>query len=257
MNSEKKQKLGEYAATLNDLQGKIASADGIAIEQGKIALELAINAGTILNEAKGLVHYGTWKKWLAENVKGITERTAQNWMKLAKHTDLLVDCKGLNEAYLVLRIKKKPVMDNPERGAGNQSPTPGEPSSNVSANYQDKLNYAKGLIAQRVIGELQNAGVDWNVTTWTIRNDKPASNDATNKLTKTIYKLAHAISIRNHTTLKTEDETEAKIQILLTQILNAIIKASCPQQPETPKAVSPSSVELNTTPAEGVEELAA
>ena len=257
MNSEKKQKLSEYAATLNDLQAKIESADAIAVQHGKVALELAINAGTILNAAKGLVHYGTWKKWLAENVKGITERTAQNWMKLAKQVSFLVDCRSLNEAYLLLRIKKKPSVNNTKAGTGLESATPNETPEQDAAHYQDKLSHAKFLMAQRVNGEIETAGVDWNVATWSIKNDRPASDDATNKLAKTLSKLAHFVAYRDHTTLDTEVETRAKTQIVLTEILNAIVRASRSQQPDTAGVLLPCSVEVNTPPVESTEQLAA
>ncbi|MGO8678728.1 MAG: DUF3102 domain-containing protein [Limisphaerales bacterium] len=249
MNSETKQTLNEYAATLNDLQAKIESADAIAIQNGKVALELAINAGTILRQAKGVVHYGTWKKWLAENVTKVTERTAQNWMKLAKHASILADCQSLNEAYLLLRIKKKPAV-NPEGHNGDESETEDETKEQDAAQYPDKLSHAKSLMAQRVSGELQTAGVNWNVATWTIKNDRPVSDDGTNKLARTLHKLAHFVASRDHTTLDTDVETREKTKIVLNELLNVIIKASRPQQLETAENDSPCPLEVNTPPAE-------
>lgn len=257
MNKEKKQQLNEYATTLNNLQVKIESADAISIQQGKIALTLAIEAGTILNNAKGLVHYGTWKKWLAENVKGVTERTAQNWMKLAKHVSFLADCQSLNEAYLLLRIKKKPATGSVDTEADNESLTPNVSTEQGAVHHQDNLNNAKMLMVQRVIGEIQNAGVDWNVTTWAIKNNRPISDDATNKLAKTISKLTHFVAFRDHTTLDTEVETRAKTQIVLIEMLNAIIRASRPQQSEPAETLLPCLVEANTPPIEVAEAIAA
>lgn len=59
-----------------------------------VAYEL-IKIGKHLIEAKKLVQHGEWSKWLEEHI-GFTQRTAQNYMKLAR---TFADWKGPDILY--------------------------------------------------------------------------------------------------------------------------------------------------------------
>jgi hypothetical protein len=76
LNETEIQQLKQYAEQVNQLQTDIESNDALSIKHGKMALDLALKAGGILIEAKKLVKYGTWEKWVAESVPHISKRTA-------------------------------------------------------------------------------------------------------------------------------------------------------------------------------------
>lgn len=70
-------------------------ADVIAVEHrqaekaARKALDHALAAGDALLEAKGCVAHGEWAHWLSQHVPAISGRTAQLYMKLARHRDEL------------------------------------------------------------------------------------------------------------------------------------------------------------------------
>lgn len=73
----------------------------------------ALAAGDMLIEAKGLVAHGEWLPWLADNC-GIPKRTAQLYMRLAKHREL-IEAKSADVALLTIQaavelIDRKPTL---------------------------------------------------------------------------------------------------------------------------------------------------
>src|SRR5207249_1970040 len=111
-DDEDKILLNQHADELNQLQEQIQLNGALSVKHGKLTLELALKAGTILNEAKQLVRRGYWEKWIEDNVKSISIRTAENYMRFATETATkhisLSECEGLREAYLLTGIIKKP-----------------------------------------------------------------------------------------------------------------------------------------------------
>ena len=76
-----------------------------AKERNAAAVAEAMLCGKALTEAKELVGHGGWLKWLKKNCKGVHERTAQDYMRLAntKHAaDLKPD--SIRQALRLLRI---------------------------------------------------------------------------------------------------------------------------------------------------------
>lgn len=65
------------------------------------SLSAAVEAGERLIEAKALLRHGQWLPWLKNHVD-ISERHAQNYMRLARHKDV-VDIKSATVADLTLR----------------------------------------------------------------------------------------------------------------------------------------------------------
>jgi hypothetical protein len=256
MNTENKQ-LTEYAAKLNKLQAKIKSNGVVLLKTGRLVLELAIEAGTILCQVKQLLPHGEWQKWLAENVNGISDRTAEKYMKLARKTnhgsELTDDWKTLREAYLATGIIKQPTPKTPTSQEA-ESPSPAEepPAPDNSADEQN-LNDARLIIVERVRGDIETAGVNWNVATWAIKNDRPASDNTTNQLALTLSNLKKFILFRQFTAIERDVETEEKIKAVFNELLNAIIKGSHPSQPN----VAEFAIELNPQPVEAVEQMAA
>ena len=70
------------------------------------SIEAALLCGQLLAKAKDDCGHGNWLKWLRENCPDITEKTAQNWMRLAntKHVADLVNAAGLRQAYILAGI---------------------------------------------------------------------------------------------------------------------------------------------------------
>lgn len=77
------------------------------------SLSHALAAGDMLVEAKSLVGHGEWLPWLAENCP-IPTRTAQLYMRLAKHREL-IEAKSADVALLTIQaavelIDHKPTL---------------------------------------------------------------------------------------------------------------------------------------------------
>jgi len=67
---------------LMELSTDINTEHRLATNAAKTAIQHAINAGALLNEAKARVKHGEWLPWLQENCE-LSERTARNYMRLA------------------------------------------------------------------------------------------------------------------------------------------------------------------------------
>lgn len=71
----------ELATLATEIDHEIELGD----HHGLQALEHYRNAGERLLEAKASVPHGDWSEWIASNVKRASERSAQRYMRLAKH----------------------------------------------------------------------------------------------------------------------------------------------------------------------------
>lgn len=85
---------------LSVLAAEINAAHEAARRAARTTLEHAISAGERLLEAKAAVRHGDWLTWLAENVT-FSDRTAQVYMKLAKHKGV-IDTKSATAADLTV-----------------------------------------------------------------------------------------------------------------------------------------------------------
>ena len=216
---QQNQKLKGYAEQLNRLQTDIESNGALSIKHGKIALELALRAGAILRDAKDLVPKKQWGKWIEENVRGITTRTAQNYMRLAtevaiekervevknkfgktetQYVSFLADCEGLREAYLVAGIIKTPKMIDATIIPDENEMTPERMKNEDEGRYAQKVGEARLKMAQRIRNELSSPNrVTWNLAEWTIQNDKVRSVDEGNKGAALFQSLIHWMTLRN------------------------------------------------------------
>src|SRR6516165_1287740 len=71
---------------------QIKAAYGALLASHKKSLAHALTLGSLLNEAKtALGKKGKWTEWLAEYCPQISHRTANIYMKLAKHKDKFTD----------------------------------------------------------------------------------------------------------------------------------------------------------------------
>jgi hypothetical protein len=72
------------------------------ITTGRAAVVAAYECGQLLNRAKNLIGHGEFGAWLHQQFSGeISERTVQNWMRLAKTQKIadLEECRRLTDAY--------------------------------------------------------------------------------------------------------------------------------------------------------------
>ncbi|MGA9452724.1 MAG: DUF3102 domain-containing protein [Verrucomicrobiia bacterium] len=265
-------KLKQYAEEVNQLQTEIASNDALSIKHGKVALNLVIKAGGILNEAKKLVKHGGWGKWVSENVTGISKRTAENYMKLAKkaaetqYVALLDGAQSLREAYIrVGIINEKPDTEHPD----SEQPTPENAEGEITpekmkktdkVQYDAKLNEARQKIRTFVRNTIDaSKRINWNLSTWTIKNNKPCSGDGANCGAALFRDLQDWVAKREFSTLTREDEVCAKAGIVLSEVVTTIILANTMTKLEvTPEVklmdiVPPYSMELDRQPVEVVE----
>jgi hypothetical protein len=101
-----------------------------AVGYGQMAIRYAIKAGEIMCRAKEILQHGEFLPWLETQLPGldVTERTAQNWMKLAKtqkFADLLgnPNIKTMTDAYRATGILPEPEP-KAETGEGDKERPP-------------------------------------------------------------------------------------------------------------------------------------
>jgi Protein of unknown function (DUF3102) len=109
--------LEKLAAWINKEYVEIESANSAAKEMRRNIVERAIVLGQKLNEAKDKVGHGSWLSWLALNCRDVAERTAQQYMELAKNeAKFRKEMKSASNADLTLaqafRLIKEPGGSN-------------------------------------------------------------------------------------------------------------------------------------------------
>ena len=82
-----------------DLGARIRAAHEAAQAGARRALEDAVRCGELLLEAKRVVGHGRWLPWLAENT-GIGPRQAQNYMRVARHRDVVLASNASSATHL-------------------------------------------------------------------------------------------------------------------------------------------------------------
>jgi hypothetical protein len=75
---------------LSDLAPRIREAHQAAEANRQLAVASAIMVGQLLEEVRDQVPHGEWLSWLERNT-GLSERTAQRYLRYAKHADDLKD----------------------------------------------------------------------------------------------------------------------------------------------------------------------
>jgi len=86
---------------LADLAIRIKTHHAAVKDAAKNVVEKAIAAGTLLREAKDKVGHGKWLPWHKENCE-LSERTAENYMKIANNRDKLDVLKSAANANLTV-----------------------------------------------------------------------------------------------------------------------------------------------------------
>lgn len=92
----------QHSNSLADLAARIRAFHLATSDNLRRSVESGIAAGELLIEAKGQLQHGQWLPWLRENCD-ISERTAQLYMRLAKHRkEIEATAKSATAAYLTL-----------------------------------------------------------------------------------------------------------------------------------------------------------
>jgi len=86
---------------LADLATRIKAHHAAVKDAARNVVEKAIAAGTLLKEAKDKVGHGKWLPWLEANCE-LSERTAENYMRLANNRHKLDALKSAANANLTL-----------------------------------------------------------------------------------------------------------------------------------------------------------
>ena len=129
---------------INDAHRHIVAAD-------KTALGHAIRCGELLNTAQETVDAtgkGKWLKWLTDNCPAIHQTTANDYMRLAKHQDLI---KG---TALSIREALKRLPKGPSRSKSSSS------RSSAQADNAIKDEEAAETFAQAATEQIENLGPD-------------------------------------------------------------------------------------------------
>lgn len=114
MNNEIALPQNNEIAGLSSLAQRINEANQNAHDSSKKAIYYAIECGDALINAKSLVKHGEWQSWLKNNCE-VSERTAQNYMKLATEYPSIEDAKAQRVADLSIREAIKELSKPKEK----------------------------------------------------------------------------------------------------------------------------------------------
>jgi Protein of unknown function (DUF3102) len=157
--------------TLDDLARKIKLEHQEITRAKKNIVERAMQIGDWLSEAKNRAGHGNWLKWLGNNCQGISERTANIYMKLAEGREKLKSAETadftINEA--LRRLADDGSTGTGTGGNGNSGGAGGNPSDKIDRitdrllkllkelNDADKRETAEAAVAN-VMKRLKDAG---------------------------------------------------------------------------------------------------
>lgn len=98
--------------SLPELAQQINTRVQAAEDQARNAMQNALEAGVLLNDAKALVPHGTWNDWLTQNCTA-APRTARAYMRLATKYRELPESKRQRVADLPIREAFKAIATEP------------------------------------------------------------------------------------------------------------------------------------------------
>ena len=123
--------LSDLAARINTEFVAIQKADQDA---NKTVVQRAISFGRTRSQAKEKVGHGKWEKWLNDNCRDISARTAQRYMKLADSPEVRTEL-GKNDTVSVLSLRAALVLANRKP----KSPQPSEEYDRAENKLVEKL----------------------------------------------------------------------------------------------------------------------
>ena len=123
--------LSDLAARINTEFAAIQKADQDA---NKTVVQRAIIFGRTLCQAKENVGHGKWEKWLNDNCRDISVRTAQRYMKLADSPEVRT-AMGKNDTVSSLSLRAALALANRQP----KSPQPSEEYDRAEKRLVEKL----------------------------------------------------------------------------------------------------------------------
>ena len=123
--------LSDLATRINAEFAAIQKADR---DTNKTVVQRAITFGRTLCQAKEEVGHGKWEKWLNDNCRDISARTAQRYMKLADSPEVRAEI-GKNDTVSVLSLRAALVLANRKL----KSPQPSEEYDRAENKLVEKL----------------------------------------------------------------------------------------------------------------------
>ena len=85
------------------LAAEILAAHNACLAAMSTALDHAKRAGDLLNSAKEQAKHGEWLPWLATNCPGLSARTAQGYMRIAREWPRVQEANTKRASYLSIR----------------------------------------------------------------------------------------------------------------------------------------------------------
>jgi hypothetical protein len=105
-------RLATVVAEAREAIATATTMEKICRDAGKLAITGAIDAGSLLNEAKGLIVHGKWRSWLKETFPDVSYETVCRWIRLSNLSCVtdLTSAETLTQAYHLCGILKDPVL---------------------------------------------------------------------------------------------------------------------------------------------------
>ena len=145
-------KLGTLAARINAEYRAVQMAVKATLSAASAAVDHALDAGDLLNEAKEECKYGTFEDWLRANFEGSVRR-AQEYMYMADRREELEEVKARGSAFLSIQGALEYLRRARYVGGGWQqypSLVPPVPGTQALTPEQEKRQRAKERAEQRL-----------------------------------------------------------------------------------------------------------
>ena len=152
MTTSEVEKLGTLAASINAEYRAVQMAVKATLSAASAAVDHALDAGDLLNEAKEECKYGTFEDWLRANFEGSVRR-AQEYMYMADRREELEEVKARGSAFLSIQGALEYLRRARYVGGGWQqypSLVPPVPGTTPLTPEQEKRQRAKERAKQRL-----------------------------------------------------------------------------------------------------------
>jgi hypothetical protein len=139
--------VGGVIIPLSDLAPRIREAHQAAEANRQSAVASAIMVGQLLEEARAQVPHGEWLSWLERNT-GLSQRTAQRYLRYAKHADELKDAAVID---LSIRNADRKIAGDPRTKSATCGGFTAPPSApfditNAATRHRSGLGLAPSLL---------------------------------------------------------------------------------------------------------------
>jgi hypothetical protein len=113
----------EITPSLASLAQQINQEHASCVEAFKATLTHARHAGELLISAKAQVRHGEWLPWLKDNCPQVSDRTARNYMRIAREWEAIpAEVDGIKDALAALSPAKTETVANLTRQPWEEDP---------------------------------------------------------------------------------------------------------------------------------------